>query len=108
MSSRQERKQQARAQRLEREAAHPGIGVEVKKTRDGFADREVGTRLAEDVTRYSDRGANRSHACLRPGASGSPISVNGPGEEEEPDLERDEGDYDRRHGDHLERVGVAP
>jgi hypothetical protein len=40
------------------------IVLEVKKTRDGLADREVGNQLAEDVTRYSDPGANRGASIL--------------------------------------------
>jgi hypothetical protein len=41
-----------------------GIVVEVKKTRAKLADREVGSQLAEDVTRYSDPAANRGARIL--------------------------------------------
>jgi hypothetical protein len=38
--------------------------VEVKKTRGRLTDREIGNQLAEDVTRYSDPGANRGANML--------------------------------------------
>jgi hypothetical protein len=38
--------------------------VEVKKTREKLADREIGSQLAEDVTRYSDPAANRGAGLL--------------------------------------------
>ena len=41
-----------------------GIVVEVKKTREGLTDQRVGAELAEDVTRYSDAGANRGATIL--------------------------------------------
>ena len=41
-----------------------GIVVEVKKTRERLADREIGKELAEDVTRYSDPAANRGATVL--------------------------------------------
>lgn len=41
-----------------------GIVIEVKKTRDRLADKEVGSQLAEDVTRYGDPAANRGARTL--------------------------------------------
>jgi hypothetical protein len=41
-----------------------GFIVEVKKTRNGLLDRQVGAELAEDVTRYSDPAANRGAGTL--------------------------------------------
>jgi hypothetical protein len=41
-----------------------GIVIEVKKTRSTLLDRQVGSELAEDVTRYSDPAANRGATTL--------------------------------------------
>lgn len=41
-----------------------GIIIEVKKTRPNLLDRQVGSELAEDVTRYSDPAANRGATTL--------------------------------------------
>jgi len=42
----------------------PRMVVEVKMTRQGHADRQIGSELAEDVTRYSDPHANRGASLL--------------------------------------------
>ncbi len=41
-----------------------GIVLEVKKTRSTLLDRQVGSELAEDVTRYSDPAANRGASTI--------------------------------------------